>query len=252
MKEYRLKQIEQYISEKETVSLEELCESFNVSINTIRRDIVELLKQGSIDKIYGGVRAKKKSPLLPFEERHTSHMDQKERIGERAAMLVEDGDVIYIDSGTTTFQMIPFLQDRKRVTIITNSLNAILKALPYKNLTILITNGQLERMTNSFVGINPLRELGNYHIKRAFMAATGLSLTAGATNSMLLESEIKQRVVQKSEQKILMIDSSKFGFASLTTYAQIADFNTIVTDQLPSAEYADHCRKAGVEILLAE
>lgn len=252
MRGYRLKQIEQYILDNDTVSMEAISENFRVSINTVRRDIAELQKLGSIEKIYGGVRAKKSNPLIPFEERHMSHMEEKELIGRRAAELVEEGDIIYLDSGTTTLQVIAGLGDSKRVTIITNNLNALVEAVPYKNLNVITMTGQLDRKTNSFVGMSTLRELESYNIKKAFMAAAGLSLTSGATNSSLLEYEIKSRIVQRSEKAFLLIDASKFGFSSLTTYAQIPDFDAIITDQEPPKEYQEYFWKENIPIFLPQ
>lgn len=252
MRNYRLKQLEETILENETVSLEELRESFGVSMNTIRRDIAELLRRGNIEKVYGGVCAKRKTSLLPYDQRHIIHLELKQRIGRKAAELIADGDVIYLDSGTTTLELIRAIQGKKRITVITGNLNAIDEALPFSNINVIATGGQLDRKTNSFVGLQVVQELRSYNIKKAFLAATGISLENGVTNSSLLEYEIKKAVVDRCDHNYLMVDSSKFGVSALTTYAQIRDFEAIVTDSMPSKEFLDCCNQAEISLLLAE
>lgn len=252
MRGYRLKQVEQYILEHDTVSLEELVKTFGVSLNTVRRDIAELIKLGTVEKIYGGVRTSRKPTLLPFEERHHSHMDLKERIGRAAAGLVRDGDIVYVDSGTTTIKLLPELTERRNVTVITGSLPAIAEAAQYGNINLIATAGQLDRKTNSFIGADTVKSLAHFNIQKAFMAATGLSLASGATNSSLLEYEIKAHVVRHCREAYLLIDSSKFGVSALATYAALEDFDEIVTDAPPPAEYAERCAELGVGIVLGD
>ena len=118
MKINRLDKIDQYITANQTVSLDKLCEVFGISKNTVRRDINDLVKKGSVRKVYGGVTAEKRA-LVPFEERNIKYRKEKQIICQKAAESVNDGDVIYIDSGTTTANLVDFLKgkniDRKSV-----------------------------------------------------------------------------------------------------------------------------------------
>lgn len=143
LKESRIKEIENYVLKHENVSIDTLCSLFDVSKNTIRRDIAELEKKGIIKKIYGGITLNdnNKKPTIPFGQREITNKLPKQLIAKEASKLVEDGDIIFIDSGTTTIHMIPFLADKKNLTIITNNMNAIVKSFPYTNLNILSTGG---------------------------------------------------------------------------------------------------------------
>ena len=190
MKNIRLDLMEQYIIQKDTVSMEDLQQHFDTSINTIRRDVALLIKKGTIEKVYGGVCARKNEQLTPFDVRTIKHPEAKMRIGRRAAALIEDGDTIFLDSGTTTLHIIQSLADKQNVTIITHNLHAIMAAMPYPNLAVIILPGQLLRKTSSFTGLETVRSLKAYNIKTAFMAATGLSLAGGVTNSSPLEYEL--------------------------------------------------------------
>ncbi len=130
MKVSRLNSIEQYVISRETVSIDELCEVFGVSKNTIRRDLNELEQRGHITKVYGGVTATVPSGAVPTPIRSGLNQIDKSLIGRLAAEEVADGDTIFIDSGTTTLCLLRFLVAKKRITIITHSLGALSERLP--------------------------------------------------------------------------------------------------------------------------
>lgn len=251
MKASRIIEMEKYILEKGTASMEELIQVFGVSANTVRRDIAQLILKGTVDKVYGGVCSHQKSALLtPYDERRISAEEPKGLIGAAASALVTDGDIIFIDSGTTTLRMIQGLRDKKNVTIITNNLDAIVQAVPFENLHVIVLPGSLRRKTNSFTGGDAVKYLKKYNISKAFMAATGLSVH-GATNSSAQEYEIKQAAVENSEVVCLLVDSRKFGVTGMLTFARMDDFDMVVTDQIPSREYSELLENAGVHLIVA-
>ncbi|MBQ5552710.1 MAG: DeoR/GlpR transcriptional regulator, partial [Erysipelotrichaceae bacterium] len=124
MKYNRQKEMLAYIEDKRSVRNEELLEKFNVSIQTLRRDLKTFEDQGFIDKVYGGViynnHKESVSSVSPFEQRDQSNREEKEYIGKLAAALVEDNDVIFIDSGTTAYRMLHYMKDVKNVTVISH------------------------------------------------------------------------------------------------------------------------------------
>lgn len=250
MKSQRLIQMEQYILDETTVTMEELCAQFDISISTARRDIASLIRDGSIEKVYGGVRASKNyPPLAPFETRETTRREEKYRIGRRAAEEVGPGDIIFLDSGTTTMHMIGALAE-KNPTVVTHNLQAINAAAPIESIAVLALPGALQRRTFSFTGLDAMKLLRNYHIRTAFMAATGLSMH-GVSNSSPLEYEIKRTAMAQSERKVLLLDSGKFGKTALLTYAQLTEFDAVVTGAQPPEEYIRAIEGAGCELILA-
>ncbi len=252
MKVVRMLDIEKYISQKGTVTMDELCEQFDVSMNTVRRDVAALIKRGTVEKVYGGVCARKnEQTLTPYEQRRVDNEAAKIAVGRRAAELVRDGDIIFVDSGTTTLQMIDFLADKRDLTLITNNLEVILRALPYERITIISLPGQLRRKTNSFTGDDAVRSLKRYNIRIAFMAATGVS-QHGVTNSSPLEYEIKKAAVENCECAVLMMCSAKFGVTGLMTYATLNDFDMLVTEAPPPGDYADVLKRGNTQVLLPE
>lgn len=252
MRSQRIEKIEAYIEEHKTVKMDTLCEVFGVSKNTIRRDINEIVKKGNIEKIYGGVSLRTNGGLIPFEERNIKETQNKQRIATKAAELVEDGDIIFIDSGTTTKHIINEIKDRKDLTIITNSLQIIVDALPFDNIEVISLSGRINRKTLSFTGQSALDVLQNYNISKAFMAATGISVDHGVTNSSPLEYELKSGVVQRSQEVYLLIDSSKFGTVSLMTYCKLEEIDILVTDKKPKKEYEIFFDKNNKKILIAD
>src|SRR5690348_9288884 len=118
IKEKRIKKIQDYVNEHQSASLDELVEVFDVSKNTIRRDVQELVDRGDLKKVYGGVSVAHKK-LESFQDRQVRNQQQKVLISEKASSFVEDGDFIFIDSGTTTIEMFNYLKD-KNLTIFTN------------------------------------------------------------------------------------------------------------------------------------
>ena len=239
MKVSRLNSIEQYVISRETVSIDELCEVFGVSKNTIRRDLNELEMRGHITKVYGGVTAPIRSSLNTVD---------KSLIGRLAAEEVEDGDTIFIDSGTTTLCLLRFLVAKKRITIITHSLGALSEASKYDNLNIISLGGIYSPTTDSFVGLSAIEALSSMRINKAFMGATGVSLTAGMTNTTFLEAEIKRAVVHRADSIYGMADSSKIGREAIVTFCHLKDLTAFITDREPPKEYVDLCRQENVKL----
>ena len=246
MKSFRLRRMEQYVLEKENVSMEELCKEFDISMNTVRLDVASLVKKGSIKKVYGGVCSNRENSLVPFEERKTKNSEKKRSVCRAAAKLVENGDVIYIDSGTTMMYLPEYLGNRKNVTVLTNNLNVITKAVPYENLQVICLPGILERKTNSFVSAETGKILERYNIKKAFFAATGVTENGEVTNSSSLEYEIKREAMQHSIHKYLLLDSSKYGKSALLTYAHISDMERVIADEETNHAINELCERYGV------
>ena len=237
MRTKRIDSIEQYILEQKSVSLDTLCEQFAVSKNTIRRDIDTLVKKGTIKKVYGGVTVAEAPPYAA----------EKDTICKMAAGFVNDGDIIYIDTGTTCINMIDYIS-HKECTIITNSVQVCLKAIPYPNLTLISLPGTLKRETLSFVGNEVIDYLKTYNITKAFMACTGLTIANGLTNATREEYTVKKAVIENSHTHFLLADHTKFGHFSLMTYCPLSQVDHIVTDEMPPQEYSDYCRENHIEM----
>ncbi|MBT2657340.1 DeoR/GlpR transcriptional regulator [Bacillus sp. ISL-18] len=250
IKDKRIKKIHDYVIEHQSASLDELVEVFDVSKNTIRRDVQDLVDRGDLKKVYGGVSVVHKK-LEPFQDRQIRNQEQKALISEKAASFVEDGDFIFIDSGTTTIEMFDFLKE-KNLTIFTNSIDFIVRALPFENLNVISVGGMLDRKTNSFVNPRNMELFKDYNIKKAFMASTGISLVNGVTNASPLESELKKTIVNRSSEVYLLIDHDKFGRYGLMTYCSLNELDFLITDKLPDETYQEYARNNQIQLVIAD
>ncbi|MEG6532567.1 DeoR/GlpR family DNA-binding transcription regulator [Caldifermentibacillus hisashii] len=247
IKEKRIQRIEEYVSKNQTASLDELVKVFNVSKNTIRRDIQELVERGDFRKVYGGIAINEKK-LESFQDRQVKNQKGKALIGKLASEFVEDGDIIFIDSGTTTIEMFEYIKENK-ITILTNNIEFIVRSIPFPSLNIISTGGILERETNAFTTLDNTELFNTYNINKAFMATTGISLSKGVTNSSPLETGLKQAIVQKSSKVFLLVDSTKFEKLGLMTYCQLADVDYIVSDEKILVEYEKYAAEHDIHII---
>lgn len=244
----RLNSIEQYVIARETATIDELCEAFNVSKNTIRRDLNTLEARGHIAKVYGGVTAISSPGAVPSPVRSSLHSSDKALIGRLAADEVEDGDTIFIDSGTTTVCMLKFLATKKRITIVTHSLGALAEASKYEHLNVISLGGIYSRPTDSFVGLSAFEALSSMKINKAFMAATGVSVEAGMMNTTFLEAEIKRGIVQRAAHIFLLADNSKLGRDAVISFCRLEDLSGFITDRRPPDPYVRFCESHGVRL----
>ena len=251
MKLQRRQKIEEYVKKYGSVSLDDLCQQFEVSKNTIRRDLNELEARRIIKKVYGGVVLNNGEAPSPLSQRQMTMQAEKAIIAEKAATFVKDGDIVVIDAGSTTARIVEYLKNKRNLTIITNSVPVLTAALAYEQLQVIVTGGDLLRSTNSLVGMEALTTLKKLNANIGFLAATGVSLTKGITNSSTMELEIKRMMIEVSERIMLLVDHSKFDTVSLVAVADLQDIDIIVTDATPPASYVQYCAEHDVKIIIA-
>ena len=260
MRVKRIEAVEAYIRQVGSVSIQDLCDEFHVSINTIRRDIDTLVQNGRIKKVYGGVvslgrlDADSSKPqtreLMDFEVRNKEYRDEKKEIARKAAEFVNHGDTVFLDSGSTTLQMIAYLADKKNLTVITYSIPALAELAKYPQIRAIGLPGVVLGRTASMVGSSTCQALEQFNCSKAFMGCTGLSLTRQLTNATFEEYGVKQVALRQSKTHYLLADHEKFGHAALMSYGQIADMDYLITDEMPEQEYLDYFREHQVELVL--
>lgn len=256
MRTERLNQMEAYILAKGTVSLYDLSDHFDISLNTVRRDVTDLIDRGHIRKVYGGVSSLRAldtqpySALLPLAKRAEMQADEKRAIGERAAALVEDNSVIFLDSGSTVPHMVPHLAGKK-VCVVTHSLSVMVEAAKYPNIEVLALGGMLNHATNSLVG-DAMFSLRSIRLHALFMAATALSVEWGASNNTYEEYRMKSEMISLHTNIILLADSSKFGKNATYCYCPFRRIKGIVTDRIPNAHFLEAMKQNDVKLYCTE
>lgn len=252
MKEKRINLIDYYIQSVGVCSMEELCNHFNISISTLRRDINTLLAQNRVQKIYGGVASLTQAQqVIPFENRDIINKKEKSAIAEKAAKFIKSNELIFIDSGTTVRELLKFLpKGVSKLTVLTNNLDVICYIADYRSDISLITLGNFYKSsTRSFVGNDTVHLIDKYNINKAFMAATAVSIENGLTNSDVQEFEIKKKIVSRANTAYLLVDNSKFDSSTLLTYAQLSDVKGIITSKCPPENYVSYCNQYGIELI---
>lgn len=254
----RRRDILRLIQENSSVSVDDLAARFAVSPSSIRRDLNELNRQGLVQRTYGGAMIPSgPSSEPPFSVRVVSHHEEKERIGKAAAALVQPGDTIFIDGGTTTHCMVGYLAplsaDRGngaqrlerseakegRITVVTYGLNIVQRLLDREDVTVILVGGILHPPTQTFGGIFASASLDAFNIRfdKAFMAASGVSAEAGVTNAGFEEILIKRWAIRNAQQTILLADSSKIGVSSAGVIAAAVQLQRLITThEAPMAE----------------
>ncbi|MEW8973281.1 MAG: DeoR/GlpR family DNA-binding transcription regulator [Tissierellaceae bacterium] len=233
----RLTEMEEYIIEHEHVRLDTLAKVFNISLNTVRRDIDEIIQNGKVSKVYGGVTSNvQPNKLISYNIRYEKQAQLKDIIAKKASSFIQDNDTIFLDSGSTTVHIMKYISHVKDLIVVTNNM-AILEIYKnniHENMKLILLPGEYNLNTNSIVGGIPSNYMLNYNFSKCFMAATALSSSGDVTNSSVDEFQIKKNALLKSDSTFLLIDSSKYDNASFLTYANIAEFNYIVSDKAPA------------------
>lgn len=213
------------------VFIADLANALNVSEITIRRDLKALETEGKLTMLHGGAAKKiDTSRETAISQRQGLYPTEKEIIGKLAADVIEDGDVIFIDSGTTNVTMIKHLAN-KPISIVTNGYKTIEEALHY-NIPITSIGGDLKKETMAFVGAITSRVLDMYSFDKCFLGANGIDKEFGYSNADPNESLIKEQVIKRSKEAFIMADRSKFNASSVFKFADLKDA-TVITDEVP-------------------
>ncbi|MFX3661164.1 MAG: DeoR/GlpR family DNA-binding transcription regulator [Ectobacillus sp.] len=235
------------------VKVVDLAKKFNVSEETIRRDLTILEEGGLLKKVYGGaIKTTFQSGEPPFTQRTTVNQEEKMKIGKKAAELISDGDVIVIDVGTTTVEFAHFIQNKKNITILTNSIPVsavLMESLNQQKFTgeILLLGGQVDPKQQSISGCLTEQMLGQFNIDKAFISAGGVSIQNGVSNYHLNESLVSRTMVDVSKQIILLADHSKFGVDTFCKVCPLERVDVIVCDQpLPEA-WKNHSKLSEID-----
>ncbi len=225
----RQKLIKNYLVEHGFASVEELGKQFKVSEMTIRRDLDELQRQGLLQRTYGGAMD---SDVAFFEMSVTAKEDtfarEKARIGIAAAAMINDGDTVMLDSGTTTMQIACALRN-KRLTVVTNALNIATELAKYPDIDILVAGGLLRKGPLNTVGPQTDHFIQELRVDKAFLGVEGVDLDYGISVPDPINVQNKQAMIKISNQSIVVTDHSKLGRSTTSSIASLEQIDLIIT-----------------------
>ncbi|MFC1483592.1 transcriptional repressor AgaR [Candidatus Neomarinimicrobiota bacterium] len=239
------------IKENGKVQVEELSTQFKVSSVTIRNDLNYLEKKGLIDRVYGGALARVAVAYdSALTEKAKLHVDEKRRVGAKAAEMIYDGDSIILDSGTTTLEIAKRIKDRLDLTVMTNGVNIATELAGNPHVSVLLTGGRLRENSFSLVGPQAETTLKDFYFDKLFLGVDGFDLEVGLTTPNQLEAHLNAIMLSASKEVIMVTDSSKFGHQSLCRISGPEKVTRIITDSGISQEYLDSFRDLGIEIIV--
>ena len=225
------------VNERSSVTIAELAEMLDVSASTVKRDLIILANEGKIIKVRGGAMSRNESFTSVeknVEEKASICTEEKMTIAKYAAELIENGDFVFLDAGTTTEKMIDYL-NVKDVTFVTNGFIHA-KKLARKGYKVFITGGEIKASTEAIVGAECVLTLKNYNFTKCFMGTNGISLTAGFTPPDVNEARVKSAAIESSREVYVLADHSKFDEVSSATFAGLGKA-VIITDRIPNRKY---------------
>jgi DeoR/GlpR family transcriptional regulator of sugar metabolism len=242
-----LNRIAAYIDERGIVSVAELCEHFEVSEATIRRDLDALARNKRIQRIHGGARKLQSAPPeLPVLQRSNEQSEEKVRIGRAVAELIEDGDTIFIGSGSTAFEVARSLGQTKRLTVVSNSLMVINELIHYANIEMISLGGVIRKTELSFIGHLTEQALSQLRTDRVIMGIHAIDVDHGLTNDYLDETITDRTILRSGKQIIIVADHTKCGRVSKAYVAPVEAVHVFVTGVETPEQFAAGLKERGV------
>jgi DeoR/GlpR family transcriptional regulator of sugar metabolism len=248
----RREQIVTLLEREGRVSVAALSERFGLSQATIRSDLDALATQGLLVRTHGGAIGSDRSDLeLSFEVRRRLYSSQKQRIGDAAAAMVEDGEAIALDASTTALALADQIKGRRELTVITNGLVIAMALLEAPGVTVLMPGGFMRRDSASLTGLVGSEFLKQFNFQKGFFGAKGLTLEDGLTDVNSDEVVVKRDWVAYARRVIAIVDSSKWGRVGFASFASIDQIDCVISDEGAPPDMVAALRKAGVEVIIA-
>lgn len=247
----RRTRILELIEKNGQVAVTELSRRFKTSEVTIRNDLKDLHQRGLLQRAHGGavkVATVQGDPSLQIKAE--LHADEKRRIGAAAAELINDGESIILDSGTTTQQIARHIKHKKDLKVITNGLNVAMELFGVQDIQLILLGGMVRQNSLSAVGHFAEAMLKELSADKLFLAVDACDLEFGLSTPNLEESQVNQAMVGIAKEKFLVADSSKFGKRSLSRIVPLEAMDSVITDRgLPENAKAE-LRARGVRLIL--
>ncbi len=244
--EERQQKILEILRKKGVVKINELVNLTDTSESTIRRDLTYLEGIHELKRIHGGATLLKGRFNEPsYKEKQDQYISEKSRIAKYAVTLIEEGDCIYLDAGTTTFNMIQYM-DIKDIAVVTNGLKHI-DALVERNINAYILGGSVKARTKAVVGSNALKNLEKFRFDKCFLGTNAIHLEYGFTTPDPEEAVLKENAIQLSKEAFVLADESKFGEVA---FIKIADLKaaTIITNS-EVEDYERYAKKTRLKVV---
>jgi DeoR/GlpR family transcriptional regulator of sugar metabolism len=226
----RQREILSVLGKEGSVRVAELAQRFEVTDETIRRDLAKLETQGKIVRSHGGaLMSEPEDALRPFAWREVAYEMEKAAIGRMAITRIEEDDSILLDASTTCWHMAKRMDDIP-LTVVTNSLQIPLALSNRNRIDVHILGGRMGKKSLSFVGPTAEKQLQQYHVDKLFLSCKGADLSRGISDITEAQAHLRRIMLERADKKYLLVDHSKFGLRSLAHICDISVFDEVITD----------------------
>ena len=248
--EERRQEILKRVSRDGRASVAELSQELGVSEVTIRVDLQALADRKLIIRTHGGAIPTGGAMYeLALAMRRERQVQEKSRIGQAAAAMVNDGDAIFLDSSSTALTIVPHLGQHRRLTVVTNSLVVAQEIRDVAWIKVVMPGGTLQPETASLIGTDGFEVLQKFNIQKGFFGAHGINLPEGLTDVSADEADVKRVLVAMCRQNIAVLDATKWGRVGLASFANLTEIHTVITDTDAPADLRAQVEAQGIEVV---
>ncbi len=238
------------LQDEKKVVVSELSILFDVSEETIRRDLDKLDKEGLATKSYGGAVLNENTSLdMPFNVRKKRNMRGKQVIAEMVSELIQEGEHIIVDPSTKAVAIVKALKNRKRLTVITNSIEVLVELSDVTGWDVICTGGTLRENYLALVGPKATDVIASFYADKVILSCKGIHMEKGITDSNEMFSQVKQMMLKSAKQRILAVDCTKFDNVAFSQICELSAIDMVVTDVRPSREWMEYFAEKGIECL---
>lgn len=249
--EQRKQRIIEFLGQHQSVRVADLCLLLQASPASVRRDLQELHEAGLLTRTHGGAVHTSTASFEPsLAEKEDLLRAEKIAIAHVAIELIQEGDTVMLDAGSTTLEIARLLRHTRGVTVLTNALNIALE-LASGDIEVTVTGGTLRQRTQSLVGPITENVLAGLHVDKLFLGTNGLDLKRGLTTPNVSEAQSKRAMIDSAREVIVVADHSKFGCVAFSQICPFDKVHCLITDAGAPVEFLKAVEKAGVKVLQA-
>lgn len=250
--EERLSKIVELLAGDRRATVSDLSRLLDVSESTIRRDLSLLQKQGLVKRTHGGAVPAASTAFEPsFVQKEIEFIEEKDLIGRKAAEMIEEGETVILDSGTTTLQIARHCKHKRNLSVVTNSVHIALELSGSQEIEVIVVGGSLRKNTYALVG--PVAEDGlrGLYADKVFLGVNGISPDQGLSTPNIVEASVKRVMLESAREAIVVADHSKVGRATFASIAPIHRIQALISDPGLSELDQRAIEERGVRVILA-
>lgn len=252
MKLDRRKQIADLVRQQQTITNAEIMSRFDISIETVRRDLEYLEQQGYLRRVYGGAVTTGSLNNEPeYASRANTNYAAKNAIACEAAKLIGPRDAVYLGVGTTVQALVSYIKNIDNVTVFTNALRTAIELSEADNCTVILPGGQLRPKELTVSGFPAEDNFNHFNVDKAFIGIGGID-ESGVTDFHVEEARLHRRLIENARQAIVLADSGKLGMKAMVNVCALGDIDIVITDSGAPKHVVNALEKAGVQVIIAK